>query len=101
MSSIFNYDILSNFRYTDIFFYHNLDQRLELGGKIDHTSSDIISNLLKMGEKQYSVNLHRKPKFRIMKFHTDPNMALKMANAEESDGIDDIDDLFDTIKYNS
>ena len=53
MSSIFNYDILSNFRYTDIFFYHNLDQRLELGGKIDHASSDIISNLLKMGEKQY------------------------------------------------
>ena len=36
-----------------------------------------------------------------MKFHTDPKMALKMANAEESDGIDDIDDLFDAIKYNS
>jgi hypothetical protein len=53
MSSIFNYDILSNFRYTDIFFYHNLDQRLELNGKIDHASSDIISNLLKMGEKPF------------------------------------------------
>ena len=36
-----------------------------------------------------------------MKFHTDPNMALKFANAEESDEIENIDDLFDTIKYNS
>ena len=61
MASIFNYDILSNFRYTDIFFYHALDQRLVLNGNIDHKSSDVVSNVLKMGEKTYQTHSHRKP----------------------------------------
>jgi len=80
MSSIFNYDILSNFRYADVFFYHPLDQRLEIDGKIDHNSSDIVANVLKMGEKRFKNMSHRKAKFRMMKFSTNPSMARHLAN---------------------
>jgi hypothetical protein len=36
-----------------------------------------------------------------MKFNTDPTMAFKMANAEDSDEIENIDELFDNLKYTS
>ena len=108
MSSIFNYDILSNFRYTDIFFYHSLDHRLEINHKIDHASSDIVANALKMGEKRFQYSEHKDhPNFMTtrpyypLKFSTAPAEALRLANADEPDEIDDIDDLVDVIKFNA
>ena len=54
LSSIFNYDILSNFRYSEIFFYQALDQRIEVDGVIDHSFSDNVTVALKLGEKPYN-----------------------------------------------
>lgn len=41
---------------------------------------------------------HRKAKFRMMKFSTNPSMARHLANDDQLNDIDDIDDLFDNIK---
>ena len=36
ISNIINYDILNNFRYSDLFFYTQLDQRIENDGETNH-----------------------------------------------------------------
>ena len=52
-----------------------------------------------MGEKKFKHNAHRKPKFQIMRFSTDPTSAFHLANENQPDDIDDIDGLFDELKY--
>lgn len=44
LMNIYNYDILSNYRYCDEFFYMQMDKRVE------HESSDFVAKVLYLGE---------------------------------------------------
>ena len=99
MSSIFNYDILSNFRYTDIFFYHNIDQRITLNdGLIDNESSDIVSSILKLGEKPYKGDSKSGHKCSgTLHFHTNIK-ELHRLNVLGNDSDDGVDGLLKNVK---
>ena len=52
ISNIYNYDILTNYRYADPFLYTQMAMR----EKIDHKNSDYISRIIYVGEEEIDEN---------------------------------------------